>query len=334
MYSFLDFIVNVYHLTVVGQCSIIHNRKHGDGSIAKKKAEKRQEQRDRAAARSKANFPVVPTPSSVSESVASVPTSAPVPGSAYDQVAPVPTPSSAYDQVAPLPTPSSAYDRIAAAPASSSDFAAPTAKPPPEAPPQLLVVKASAPAPKPMPASAPKPPAPKPSAPKPSAPALDLSPEALEGLKRIKHIVCVELTSHDRNWCCWEEGSYDVRQLFKDPPTWHDGRHKSVQDKLLQNHTENWEWLCCRVREDMEACRDRVCRIGLFCNGGKHRSVAAIELLACVFRTMGKEVRIRHRSLEWHAGRACDCMDCNMYGNAGHPRKSPAMVELFCVAEE
>ena len=64
--------------------------------------------------------------------------------------------------------------------------------------------------------------------------------------------------------------------------------------------------------------------INFVCNHGKHRSVAMGELFANVFRGIGLDVVVDHKSLERH-DRGCRCNGCQ------HPNTivSDALVKLF-----
>ena len=132
----------------------------------------------------------------------------------------------------------------------------------------------------------------------------------------ISHILAVHVVSHDCNECCWswsesdDEVHLEVRHLFRDKPTFCDGRSRYVQDRLLSK-TTNFQILCRQVKQVLRDHEHARLVLNFWCNAGKHRSVACTEVFAGIFRrVLGLDVSVEHRSLLKH-NRACGCKECN-----------------------
>ena len=156
------------------------------------------------------------------------------------------------------------------------------------------------------------------------------------GVAKFQHIRMAKLVSHDEG-CCWEatssnEPNIGVKELFHDRPTRCDGRNPEVQNRILQQHPTNFQYLCRIVRERLETCTSEHISISIYCRSGKHRSVAAVELIGTILRTLSIDVRVFHKSLQWHRRRKCPCHICNKFGSTGEPTTSAELLRLFLEA--
>ena len=120
-----------------------------------------------------------------------------------------------------------------------------------------------------------------------------------------------------------------MKKLFYDDPVEHDGRNHSVQQRILEKHLEKLRGLMRDVKKEMQASVETTYALNLWCNHGKHRSVASAELFATVFQAMGKTVELDHKSLRVHR-RCCLCRDCRSpgRGNMGD-FFAQSMMQLF-----
>ena len=122
-------------------------------------------------------------------------------------------------------------------------------------------------------------------------------------------------TSHDSRHF-GEPHYYDVRD-FRDPNAdqatrRHDGRNRRIQDGLVGAHRYKFMLLVRAVCRDVRAAiqaRRRGIAVAFWCNHGKHRSVAAAELMAGVFTLTFAKVTIEHISLDYYDNK-CKCNEC------------------------
>lgn len=141
------------------------------------------------------------------------------------------------------------------------------------------------------------------------------TPPSVRPFRKLEHIRDIKIVSHDRWSCCWandRDAHIQVKHLFYDKPKdAHDGRHESVQTRLLTNHTTNFLKVCVLVKEIRESCRESTLTINFVCNQGKHRSVACAELIGSICNDIGiPSVNVWRKSLEKHY-RECKCRACN-----------------------
>ena len=92
----------------------------------------------------------------------------------------------------------------------------------------------------------------------------------------------------------------------------------------MLHHGELFEKMCKHVREHFEGSRSAEPQLSLVCRHGKHRSVAVAELFGTIFRSMGIDVCIRHKSLKFHK-HFCRCSECNSLDE----KTSNALVRIF-----
>jgi hypothetical protein len=122
-------------------------------------------------------------------------------------------------------------------------------------------------------------------------------------------------TSHDESY--GEAVYYDVRD-FRDPNAdqnvrRHDGRNRHIQEGLVGAHRYKFMLLVRAVVRDVQAAiraRKRGVAVAFWCNHGKHRSVAAAELMAGVMTSKFVNVTIEHVSLDYYGSR-CKCNECS-----------------------
>ena len=145
-----------------------------------------------------------------------------------------------------------------------------------------------------------------------------LDRQQLEAWHKMRHIQEATIVSHDCD-CCWglAEDQYQpfkpiyVAKMFKDSPTWCDGRNQQVQERIITRHHVEFSKLCRLVKIQLGECRSKDTTIFLACRHGKHRSVAAAELMGTILRTMHVHNTVVHRSLIWHPKQQCPCPDCH-----------------------
>jgi hypothetical protein len=158
--------------------------------------------------------------------------------------------------------------------------------------------------------------------------AMELPPwrQPLNQLSSIRHVT---LVSHDNDVFCWnppicEDAAHIWVTHFKNPHVdreirRHDGRNMAMQEKIITLHTEGVKRVLTDLKRYLERCSDEGDfhpEIHIVCNHGKHRSVAAVEIIAMTLRyalqEFATEVSIQHRSLMNH-NRWCKdrCDPCN-----------------------
>ena len=153
------------------------------------------------------------------------------------------------------------------------------------------------------------------------------------GIAKFQHIETAKVVSHDES-CCWgtapnKPPHINVKELFGDRASQCDGRNPEVQSRILQRHPENFKYLCMIVREQLETCTSTHISISVYCRSGKHRSVAAAELIGTILRTLLINVTVYHKSLHWHRRRKCRCSICNKFGSTGEITTSEELLRLF-----
>ncbi len=333
----------------------------GEGKIAKMKAAKRQEQRDRAAAR-KASDPPQPIGSASSSNAT---------GSAEPFVADVEAgprspegPSVGRRHVGDavwtpcVRSETSETDQRVKTPAPPPPWKVEAGPRPPEGPPPPWKIKTGDPEKKGVPPKAaqsakaiallPSPPQASPEArPKitPSPP--QASPEARQKKRpapptrdlphkrsrpnrdnMFEHLEEVLLVSHD-NSCCYDRNDEQVHleciHQFKDPPTTHDGRNADVNSRLFRHHTKAFESLTRRVKKTLVSSKEKSMVMSFYCRRGKHRSVSCVELFGMMLRGLGLKVHVYHKSLVRHLDRACRCAVCT----APPLHASPSLAKFF-----
>jgi hypothetical protein len=153
--------------------------------------------------------------------------------------------------------------------------------------------------------------------------------QPLSDMRTLKSIF---MQSHCRNECCWNDlcGDaihFDVR-AFTDNRSHHDGRNIRIQESLIEHHLDNFRSLLADIKAELKraAATEEVTTLHFYCNHGKHRSVAACELLAAVVRSAldWVEIDIVHKGLTMHDN-ACHCDKCNH----GKIVKSATLAQVF-----
>jgi hypothetical protein len=139
----------------------------------------------------------------------------------------------------------------------------------------------------------------------------------------------VELYSHDKRTCCWDNNvdmpellRLDCRPFFDPVLSDHDGRHQNVQAGLLlhnKNKVDCFLVMCKRVAGWMRKHGGRNCSIAFWCNTAKHRSVGCAELFYAILSTEpwararhcnGADIYCQHISLETHKLGHLGCPEC------------------------
>jgi hypothetical protein len=139
----------------------------------------------------------------------------------------------------------------------------------------------------------------------------------------------VELYSHDKRLCCWDNNvdmpellRLDCRPFFDPVLSDHDGRHQSVQAGLLlhnKNKVDCFLDMCKRVAGWMRKHGGRNCAIAFWCDTAKHRSVGCAELFYAILSTEpwarrrhsdGADIYCQHISLETHKLGHLGCPEC------------------------
>ncbi len=139
--------------------------------------------------------------------------------------------------------------------------------------------------------------------------------------------------------CCWRQctANFDCA-VFHDKRTDHDGRHRSVQDRILDKtdvFMEMAAWVKGFLTSQLEAGVSE-CDMGFFCKAGKHRSTACAEMFGAVIQSLlqhGWPIRLRsleHVSLRTHSRGHRDCWECE--GSRMSPEVRERALAMFMSA--